>query len=143
MLIPLALYLAGLLILFIASGLRSCLPELTLSEGRDPSERRRVAFFHLGIIWLMKFFGAAVSGGGSVMLGGELSSLLGIPWWASVVILILAGFFLSIILPSMLARKNALRLLKVLRIPYLILSYPFRLPALLFFGTGSEENPDT
>ena len=143
MLIRLALYFSGLVILFIASGLRSCLPELTLAEGRDPSERRRVAFFHLGIIWLMKFFGAAVSGGGSVMLGGDLSSLLGIPWWASVSALVLTGFCVSIIVPSMLARRNAPRLLRILRIPYMIVSYPFRLPALLFFGTGSEENPDT
>ena len=143
MLIPLTTYFLGLLVLFISSGSRSCLPELTLSEGRDPSERRRVAFFHLGIIWLMKFCGAAFVGGGSVMLEEDLSSLLGIPWWGSLIILVLAGFFVSIILPSMLARRNAPGLLRTLRIPYLILSYPFRLPAILFFGAGGEENPDT
>lgn len=138
-----AVYGAGFLILFLASGIRSCMPEMILSQGRDPSERRQAAFFHLGILWLMRFSGIVLAGAGSILLAGPLAMPVGIPLWAVFLVLVAAAFLLAVLLPSVLAMKNSSKLLSVLRFPYFLVSLVFRLPALLFFGGVSEDNPDT
>lgn len=138
-----AVYGAGFLTLFLASGIRSCMPEMILSQGRDPSERRQAAFSHLGILWLMRFSGMVLAGAGSILLAGPLSLLAGIPIWAVFLTLVAAAFLLAVLLPSLLAMKNSSKLLSVLRFPYYLVSLLFRLPALLFFGGASEDNPDT
>jgi len=143
LIIAAVLYLAGLLVLFLSSGIRSCIPELTLPEGRDPSERRQAALHHLGILSLLNFSGTIFSGMGTILLAGESSSLLEFPQWAVIFILALAAFSLSVILPSYIAKKHALSFLSVLRIPYWIISLPFRLPALLIFRLSGKENPDS
>lgn len=137
-----ALYIAGLSVLFVSSGIRSCIPELTLSEGRDPSERRHAAIFHLSILWLMGFAGTVSSGVGAILVAGEISSNISLPHWVITLILVLAAFILSVILPSLIAKKNALRVLFILKVPYWIISLPFRLPALLLFGISRNKNPD-
>ena len=143
MIIAATVYFTGFLVLFLSSGMRSCIPELTLSEGRDPSERRQSAFFHLGILWLMNFTGVVCSGAGAILLAGGSSSYIAIPYELTIVILVLATFVFSVILPSLIAKKNALRFLSTLKFPYWIVSLPFRLPALLIFGSGRNENPDS
>lgn len=137
------LYLTGLLILFLSSGIRACIPELTLSEGRDPSERRHAAIFHLGILWLMSFTGTISSGVGATLLTGNISSYISLPYLIITLILVVAAFILSVILPSLIAKNNALRFLSVLKAPYWMISLPFRLPALLLFGINRNSNPDT
>lgn len=136
-------YFAGFLMLFLASGIRSCMPEMILSQGRDPSERRQAAFFHLGILWLMNLTGIILTGAGSVLLGAILGPWAGLPLWASFLILVVAAVLLAVILPSALAMRNSLGLLSILKLPYLLISLLFRLPALLLFGRNSDENPDT
>jgi len=143
MIIAAVIYLAGMLLLFLSSGIRSCIPELTLSEGRDPSERRQAAFFHLGILWLTNFTGTACAGAGSILLASVSAQYITFPYWPTVLILLLATFVLAVILPSLIARKNAFRLLATLKIPYWIVSLPFRLPALLIFGNSREESPES
>ncbi len=138
-----AVYGAGFLILFLASGIRSCMPEMILSQGRDPSERRQAAFFHLGILWLMRFFGTVLTGAGSILLAGPLAPMVGMPLWAVFLVLVAAVFVLAVLLPSVLAMRNSAKLLSVLRFPYFLVSLVFRLPALLFFGGVSDDNPDT
>lgn len=138
-----AVYGGGFLILFLASGIRSCMPEMILSQGRDPSERRQAAFFHLGILWLMRFSGTVMAGAGSILLARPLARLVGIPLWAVFLVLVAAAFLLAVLLPSILAMRNSSKLLSVLRFPYFLVSLVFRLPALLFFGSVSEDNPDT
>jgi putative hemolysin len=138
-----AVYLAGLLFLFISSGIRSCIPELTFSEGKDPSERRQVAFFHMGILRLTKFTGTILVGAGSILLASVLSVYVTFPYSLTALILVFAAFMLAVILPSLLARKNAFHLLSALKIPYWILSLPFRLPALLIFRSSRDENPES
>ncbi|MCD4776490.1 MAG: hemolysin family protein [Candidatus Aegiribacteria sp.] len=136
------LYIAGLSVLFLSSGIRSCIPELTLSEGRDTSERRHAAIFHLGILRLMNFAGTVSSGVGAILLAGDISLHISLPYWAITLILVLAAFILSVILPSLIAKKNALRVLSILKAPYWMISLPFRLPALLLFGLNRDTNPD-
>ncbi len=136
-------YFSSLLVLFLSSGIRACIPEVVLSKGRDPSERRQVAFFHLGILWLLNFTAMVCAGVGSVLSAGVLSSYITIPHWLTVLILVLAAFILSVILPSLIAKRNALRLLSILKVPYWLVSLPFRLPALLIFRKGSDDNPDS
>lgn len=138
-----AVYLAGLIVLFLSSGIRSCIPELTLSEGRDPSERRHSAIFHLGILWLMNFTGTVSAGAGALLLAGRLIPLISLPFWLVTLFLILAAFILSTILPALIAKGNALRLLFILKIPYLAVSVFFRLPALLIFGRNRDDSPDS
>ncbi|NOQ22778.1 MAG: CBS domain-containing protein [Candidatus Aegiribacteria sp.] len=137
------IYLSSLLVLFLSSGIRSCIPEVILSKGRDPSERRHVAFFHLGILWLMNFSAMVSAGAGAILLAGKSSSYVSIPCWLTALILILAAFILSVILPSLIAKRNALRLLSILKVPYWIISLPFRLPALLIFSSTRKDNPDS
>ena len=137
------IYLASLLVLFLSSRIRSCIPEVILSKGRDPSERRQVAFFHLGILWLMNFTAMICSGAGSILLAEKSFSYIGFPYWLTALILILAAFILSVILPSFIAKRNALRLLSILKVPYWIISLPFRLPALLIFSSSRKDNPDS
>ncbi len=137
------IYLASLLVLFLSSGIRSCIPEIILSKGRDPSERRQVAFFHLGILWLMNFTAMLFSGAGAILLARESSSYLTIPYWLTTLILILASFILSVILPSLIAKRNALKLLSILKVPYWIISLPFRLPALLIFRSSRNDSCDS
>ena len=129
--------------LFLSSGIRACIPEVVLSKGRDPSERRQVAFFHLGILWLLNFAAMVGAGAGAILLAGESSSYVTIPYWFTVLILILTAFFLSVILPSIIAKWNALRLLSILKAPYWLISLPFRLPALLIFRNSRDDNPDS
>ncbi len=136
-------YLTFLLVLFLSSGIRACIPEVVLSKGRDPSERRQVAFFHLGILWLLNFTAMVGTGAGAILLAGELSSYVTISYWLTVLILILAAFILSVILPSIMARRNALLLLSFLKVPYWVISLPFRLPALLIFRNSRNDNPDS
>jgi len=139
----LVVYLSSLAVLFLSSGIRACIPEVVLSKGRDPSERRQVAFFHLGILWLLNFTAMVGTGAGSILAAGELSSYIAIPYWFTALILLLAAFILSVILPSLIARSNALRLLSVLKVPYWLVSLPFRIPALLIFRNSREDNPDS
>ncbi len=139
----LIVFFAGYLVLFLTSGIRSCIPELTLTEGRDPSERRQAAFFHLGVLWLMNFSSILCAGVGIVLAAGQISSTVPFPYWLTVIILGLMTFALAVILPSLMAKRNAVRLLFALRIPYLIISFPFRFPALLIFGSKKNENPDS
>ena len=73
-------YLTFLLVLFLSSGIRACIPEVVLSKGRDPSERRHVAFFHLGILWLLNFTAMVGTGAGAILLAGELSSYVSISY---------------------------------------------------------------
>jgi len=136
------IYVASLLVLFLSSGIRTCIPELILSKGRDPSERRQVAIFHQGILWLMSFTAIVSTGAGAILVAGELSSYITIPYLLTALILVLAAFILSVILPSLIAKKNALRLLSILKAPYWIISFPFRLPALLIFSNW-KDNPDS
>ncbi|MBN2587823.1 MAG: HlyC/CorC family transporter [Candidatus Fermentibacteraceae bacterium] len=143
MLTSAVIYLAGFLVLFLSSGIRSCMPDMIISQGRDPSERRQAAFFHLGILWLMNFTGTVLAGAGSVLLAGILSPLVGLPFWVSFLALVMVSFLLAVILPSMIAMKNSPGLLSFLRLPYLMVSLLFRLPALLFFGGSSDDNPET
>ena len=93
-------YLTGLIILFLSSGIRACIPELTLSEGRDPSERRHAAIFHLGILWLMSFTGTVPSGVGAILLAVNISSYISLPYWVITLILAVAAFVLSVILKA-------------------------------------------
>jgi putative hemolysin len=137
------IYLAGFLVLFLSSGIRSCMPEMIISQGRDPSERRQAAFFHLGILWLMNFTGTVLAGAGSILLAGILGPRVGLPFWVSFPALVIVAFVLAVVLPSMMAMKNSLRLLSFLRLPYLMVSLVFKLPALLFFGGSSDDNPET
>ncbi|MBN2608166.1 MAG: HlyC/CorC family transporter [Candidatus Fermentibacteraceae bacterium] len=143
MLTSAVIYLAGFLVLFLSSGIRSCMPDMIIYQGRDPSERRQAAFFHLGILWLMNFTGTVLAGAGSVLLAGILSPLVGLPFWVSFLALVMVSFLLAVILPSMIAMKNSPGLLSFLRLPYLMVSLLFRLPALLFFGGSSDDNPET
>ncbi len=129
--------------LFLSSGIRACIPEVVLSKGRDPSERRQVAFFHLGILWLLNFAAMIGAGAGTILLAEESSSYVTMPYWLTVLILILAVFILSVILPSIMAKRNALRLLSFLKVPYWVISLPFRLPALLIFRNSRNDNPDS
>ena len=142
MITAVVIYLSALLVLFLSSGIRSCIPEIVLSKGRDPSERRQVAFIHLEILWLMNFTAMACSGVGAVLLAEKIYSYLTLPYWLTLLILILAVFILSVILPSLIAKRNALRLLSFLKIPYWIISLPFRLPALLIFRSSRNDSPD-
>ncbi len=137
------IYLTSLLVLFVSSGIRSCIPEVILSKGRDPSERRQVAFFHLGILWLMSFTAMVCSGAGAILLAEKSSLYIAFPYWLAILILILAVFILSVILPSLIAKRNALRLLLILKVPYWVISLPFRLPALMIFGSSGNDNPDS
>ena len=136
-------YFVSLLVLFLSSGIRACLPEVILSKGKDPSERRHVAFFHLGILWLMSFSAMVSTGAGAILLAGKSSLYVSIPYWLTLLILILAAFILSVILPSIIAKRNSLRLLSILRVPYWLISLPFRLPALLIFRSSRNDNPDS
>ncbi len=129
--------------LFLSSGIRACIPEVVLSKGRDPSERRQVAFFHLGILWLMNFAAMVSAGAGAILVAGKSSSYITIPYWLTALLLILAAFILSVILPSLIAKRNALRLLSILKIPYWLISLPLRLPALLIFRSSRNDNPDS
>ncbi len=142
MMISVVIYLAGFLVLFLSSGIRSCMPDMIISQGRDPSERRQAAFFHLGILWLMNFTGTVLAGAGSILLAGILGPRVGLPFWVSFLALVIVAFVLAVVLPSMMAMKNSLRLLSFLRLPYLMVSLVFRLPALLFFGGSSDDNPE-
>ena len=142
MITAVVIYLSALLVLFLSSGIRSCIPEIVLSKGRDPSERRQVAFIHLEILWLMNFTAMVCSGIGAVLLAENIYSYLTLPYWLTLLILILAVFILSVILPSLIAKRNALRLLSFLKIPYWIISLPFRLPALLIFRSSRNDSPD-
>ncbi|MCK5116020.1 MAG: HlyC/CorC family transporter [Candidatus Aegiribacteria sp.] len=143
MITALIVYLTFLLMLFLSSGIRACIPEVVLSKGRDPSERRQVAFFHLGILWLLNFAAMIGAGAGTILLAEESSSYVTMPYWLTVLILILAVFILSVILPSIMAKRNALRLLSFLKVPYWVISLPFRLPALLIFRNSRNDNPDS
>ncbi|MCK4806000.1 MAG: HlyC/CorC family transporter [Candidatus Aegiribacteria sp.] len=143
MITAVVVYLASLLVLFVSSGIRSCIPEIILSKGRDPSERRQIAFFHLGILWLMSFTAMVSAGAGAILLAGKSSSYVALPYWLTIFILILITFILSVILPSLIAKRNALRLLYFLKTPYWIVSLPFRLPALMIFGSSGNDNPDS
>jgi CBS domain containing-hemolysin-like protein len=136
------LYLTGFFILFLSSGIRACIPELTLSEGRDTAERRHAAIFHLGILWLMNFAGTISTGVGAILLPVAVSSYIPLPYWIMTLILVLAAFILSVILPSLIAKNNALRLLYFLKAPYWMISLLFRLPALLIFGINRNKNTD-
>jgi len=143
MLTALTVLLGGFLVLFLSSGIRSCMPELILKEGRDPSERRQAAFFHLRILWLMNFTGITALGVGSLMAATFLAPELGFPLWAAFLLLLFAAFLLSVILPSLIAVRDSLGFLSVLRLPYIFISLFFRLPAMLFFGRSGDENPET
>ncbi|OPL19760.1 MAG: hypothetical protein AVO35_01940 [Candidatus Aegiribacteria sp. MLS_C] len=143
MLTGLAVYSTGFLLLFLASGIRSCIPELILSRGRDPSERRQAAFFHLGILWLMNFTGTILAGAGAFLLAGILGPATGVQDWLAFTVFCLATFLLAVLLPSLVAKGTPLRFLSALRFPYIIVSLLFRLPALLFFGSSSDESPET
>jgi len=136
-------YLLSLLVLFLSSGIRACIPEVVLSKGRDPSERRQVAIFHLGILWLINFAAIIGTGAGSILVAGKSSAYVAIPYWLAVIALAFAAFILSVILPSLLAKKNAIRLLSILKAPYWLISLPFRLPALLIFRSSRIDNPDS
>ncbi len=142
MITAVVIYFTSLLVLFLSSGIRSCIPEIVLSKGRDPSERRQVAYFHLGILWLMNFTATVCSGVGAVLLAEKTYSYFTLPYWLTLLILILAAFILSVILPSLIAKWNALRLLSILKVPYWIISLPFRLPALLIFRSSRIDSPD-
>jgi CBS domain containing-hemolysin-like protein len=143
MLMSILAYAAGFLLLFLSSGIRSCMPDMIITQGRDPSERRQAAFFHLGILWLMNFAGIVLAGGGSILLAGLLGPEVGLPLWASFLVLVTLAFLIAVMLPSVIAMKNSPRFLAVLRLPYFLVSLLFRLPALLLFGGNSEENPET
>ncbi len=143
MITALIVYISSLLVLFLSSGIRACIPEVVLSKGRDPSERRQAAIFHLGILWLLNFTAMIGAGAGSILAAGELSSYIKIPYWFTVLILVFAAFVFSVILPSIMAKGNALRLLSILKVPYWLISLPFRLPALLIFRNSREDNPDS
>ncbi|MCD4700597.1 MAG: hemolysin family protein [Candidatus Aegiribacteria sp.] len=143
MITAIIIYLGSLMVLFLASGIRSCIPEVILSKGRDPSERRQIAFFHLGVLWLMNFAAMVCSGAGAVLLAVEFTSYVTFPYWLTALFLLLASFLLSVILPSIIAKRNALLLLSILKTPYRIISLPFRLPAFLIFRNSRNDNPDS
>lgn len=140
---PILVYASGLLILLISSGIRSCVPELIITKGRDPSDRRQAALFHLGVLWMMSFAGIVLSAAGSVLVAAELFPALPFPVWASFLLLVLFAFLAAVILPSFAGSRNPLGTLSILKLPYLMLSLPFRLPALLFFRRSSLENSET
>jgi len=119
------------------------MPELTFSEGKDPSERRQVALFQLGILWVMNFTGMVFTGAGAILVAGKLYPCITLLCGVAALILILAAFITSMILPSLLARRNALRFLSFLKIPYWIVSLPFRLPVFLIFGRMGNENSES
>ena len=133
---------AGFIALFISSGIRTCLPELILNKGRDPSERRQVAVTHLGTIWLIRFTGIIAAGTGAVLMSVQTASVLPVPAWFSVLSLVIAVFLLGEILPSLIARANPDRFLLIFRLPYFLIAFLFRLPALLILGRPCQENPD-
>jgi len=83
------------------------------------------------------------TGAGAILLAGKSSIYVSIPYWLTLLILILAAFILSVILPSIIAKRNSLRLLSILRVPYWLISLPFRLPALLIFRSSRNDNPDS
>ncbi len=131
-------YCLGFLLVFIASGIRSCMPELISSKGRDPSERRRAAVLHLGIVWLTHFTGLVLSGAGSALLAEPLESL-GLPAWAGFLGPVAFLFLFAVLLPSFLGGKNPGELLRVLKFPYFFLSLIFRAPVLLLLrGTNDD-----
>ncbi|MEN8208885.1 MAG: hemolysin family protein [Candidatus Fermentibacteria bacterium] len=139
----LIVYLSSLFLLFLSSGIRACIPEVVLSKGRDPSERRQAAYFHLGVLWIMNFAAIVGAGAGAILIAGNSSRYITTPYWLAVLILISAAFIFSVILPSLIAKRNALRLLAILKVPYWLLSLPLRLPALLIFRSGRDDNPDS
>lgn len=139
-----AVFSAGFILLFLASGIRSSMPEFILSRGRDPSERRQAAFFHLGMLWLMSFTGTLLAGAGAFLLAGFLGPDFGVPPWLAFAVFSLATFLLAVMLPSLIAKGSPLRFLSALKFPYMVLSLLFRLPALLFFGRSrDDESPET
>ncbi|MCK4505260.1 MAG: HlyC/CorC family transporter [Candidatus Aegiribacteria sp.] len=133
---------AGFIALFISSGIRTCLPELILSKGRDPSERRQAAVSHLSTLWLIRFTSIISTGAGAVLMSIQTASVFSIPVWFSVLFLVVVIFLLGEILPSLIARANPDRFLLIFKLPYLLISFLFRLPSLLILGRPGNENPD-
>ncbi len=133
---------AGFIVLFISSGIRTCLPELILSKGRDPSERRQAAVTHLGTLWLIRFTGIISTGAGAVLMSIQTASVFPVPAWSSALSIAVAVFLLGEILPSLIARANPDRFLLIFKLPYILIAFLFRLPALLILGKPGHENPD-
>ncbi len=142
MTVSIAILSAGFIALFISSGIRTCLPELILKQGRDPSERRQVAVNHLGTIWLIRFTGIISTGAGAVLMSIQTASVFPVPVWVSASSFAIAVFLFGEILPALIAKANPDRFLLIFRLPYLLIAFLFRLPALLILGKPAQDNPD-
>lgn len=132
----------GLFILFLSSGIRTCLPEMIREKSRDTSERRQAAMIHLGTIWLIRFIGIMASGAGTVLLASEIVSIFAISVWFSVLTIAALVFLLGEILPSLIAKANPEIFLLIFRLPYILIGSFFRFPARFILGKSGQDNPE-
>ncbi|MBN1435102.1 HlyC/CorC family transporter [Candidatus Fermentibacterales bacterium] len=133
-------YLAGLLVLFFSSASRASLPSLLAERGRDPSDRRKLAAFHLLVDWLARSLALLACGAGLVLLTGSFP----LPVWALLVSLSLVVLLVGQVLPSWLGHTHPDRMAGICRPYSLLAGMLFGVPVRLLFGErdGQESSAD-
>lgn len=128
--------LAGAILLFVSSGIRAALPALISEQGRDPSDRRRVAIERLRILWLSRFVGVFLSGAGIILTASMIES---VDRWISLSVGGLAVFLIAEILPARLGHSRPEDMERLLKIPFIVVRFLFSLPVMVLLGKSGKD----
>ncbi len=128
--------LIGSLLLFVSSGIRAALPALISEQGRDPSDRRRVAIERLRILWLSRFVGVLLSGAGIILAASMIES---VDRWISLSAGGLAVFMIAEILPARLGHSRPEDMERLLKIPFMVVRFLFSLPVMVLLGKSRND----
>lgn len=135
--IALLVLCSGILILMLSNVTRSSLPALVSQQGRDTSERRKAAVFHLRTLWLVRVTALIVCGASASLLinTGFLFSL-----WIDKLIIVLVVIIVGEILPSWLGHRYP-DATTVLSRPFLsVVKLIIALPVRILLGSPPDDD---